>query len=376
MIYTALIFVTITLAWIIVAKYYFRHTFTHTETGIQVLVSCIFIFALFYGSRFYQTHDTMLVNGFVTSKEARQESCPGGWNDYQDDFCTEYTTRSVFSHQTCETTNNQRVCTDHYKTQYNYIYDWERRYFVYTNLEDVTYEISRIDRQGAMTPERFEIVEKDDPVVTEVSYRNFIQAASYSLLNQKFEEVAEIAYPSVYDYYNARRVIVTNYPADPQLISDWNQNLAEINSKLSDLGANVIVNVTGHDQIWSEQLRQAWDAHNINDVIVNIGMDGDEISWVKVDSWSKNEITNIQIRDAIMNISRLEDFTNVFEFSDRINLAILANILLTYEMRSMSEFEYLLDDITLPMWVIILASIFSLVVTPLVSYAFHRNEIA
>lgn len=366
--YYIFLFFIPTAMWILFAKLYFKHEFTFKEMAAQGAVSLFILAGLFAMGSYSQTYDTMLVNGVVTELNPEQQSCPMGWNDFTDNFCTEYTTRRVPNGQTCTTTNGRRSCTTNYKTQYNYIYPWERRYFVETDLNQ-TYEISRVDRQGVNTPPRFSEIVLGDPVTASVSYTNYIRGASDSLFNETLpdDELPPLAYPRVRDYYRVNRVIFSGTEASSQFHSEWNEQIAVINSNIRETGANVILVITGNDQNFAQRLAQAWEAHNINDVIVTIGVSGEMVSWVDVRSWSSNEMVNITIRDEILNLGTLDN--------ERINAILETAITEYYDGRDMSEFEYLADDIPPPTWAIVLAFILLFVASPVATWFLSNNQI-
>jgi hypothetical protein len=351
--------------WLIVAKAIFKHEFTLQEMGIQGGITAVALIALSFAGYHSQTRDYMLVNGVVTQLDPQRRNCPIGWQDFTDNFCTEYYTRTVQRGQTC-TTNSQgvRMCTPNYVTQYNYIYPWEQRYFVRSTLR--SFEIDRVDRQGSNTPPRFAQVNVGDPVSGMVAYTNYIQGAAHTLFNQQMEDVPPIAYPRIYDYYHVRRVIYYGTPSSSEFVESWNRDLAILNSAIAPTQANVIINVVGENQSWAEGLAQAWDAHNINDVVISIGLADERISWVDVRSWSSNHLVNITIRDEIMNLGVIEP--------ERINAIIRQAIENYYEYQPMENFEYLADDIAPPIWVYILAGIILLIVTPAVTIYFSTPQ--
>jgi hypothetical protein len=369
--YYAMMFIIPALVWIGVMKVFFHIDFSWKEMALQVFVTLFVVANIFALGSHSQTVDTMFQNGIVTELDPEQQNCPWGWNDFRDGFCTEYTTRQVPNGQTCITTNGRRSCTTNYKTQYNYIYPWERRYFVRTTLR--SYEIPRVDRQGVNTPERFAQVEIGDPVAIQINYTNYIRGASSSLFNEQLapDEIPPLAYPRIRDYYMANRVIITGTESNSEFQQTWNEQIARLNSNIRETGANVIVVVTGESENFSERLAQAWEAHNINDVIVVIGVnraDQDEpINWVDVRSWSEDSIVNIRIRDGILDNGTLD--------TDQINTIIETAILEDFVLQSMEEFEYLADDIPPPTWAMVLAAIFLLIVTPGLTYIFNKHEI-
>lgn len=364
--YYIFLFIIPLFVWLGIAKILFKHEFSLKEILIQAGVTgFILILLVATGSR-YQTIDYKIVNGVVTKLDPRTQSCPAGWVSVQDNFCTEYRTRTVKVGESCSTdTNGRRTCTPRYDTEYNYIYDWERRYFVRTDIDE-TFEISRVDRQGVSTPQRFSSIKIGDPVSISVAYTNYIKGAVNTLLNQKYEEVPQISYPQIYDYYRVNRVIYFDAQGNSDYVKEWNEELSVLNSSIRKTNANVIINVVGSTLDWSERLAQAWDAHNINDVVVSIGTDGEKIDWVDVRSWSKNNIVNIEIRDEIMSLKNID--------KTRINDIIKTSIEKNYVQQDMKDFEYLADDIPPPTWVFVIAGIILLVATPIVTLYFSKPE--
>jgi len=360
--YTIFLFLIPLLAWLVLGKLIFKHEFSWGEMAIQAGVTAVVLSVLVMASSHYQTIDEKLVNGVVTKLNARKEACDQTWDDYSDGFCTNEETRRVRDGQTCTTINNKRTCTPKYKTQYRSIYPWEIRYFVKTEISE--HEIRRVDAQGAVAPPRFSEIKIGDPVTQSVSYTNYIKGASSTLFNQKYEDVPPIAYPDIYDYYKSRRVIYFGAASNAEFVNQWNEELSKVNSDIRKTGANAIIAVTNQNQDWAERLAQAWDAHNINDLIVVIGVDGENIEWVNVRSWSKNDLVNITIRDEVMNLKTID--------KTRINDIIKSSVMEYYDEESMENFEYLAEDIPPPTWLYVIAAIILLVISPLVTLYFSR----
>ena len=360
---TILLFLIPLAAWIVIGKLIFKHEFTLEEMGIQAAITGVVLIALSFAGYTSLTSDEKMVNGVVTKLNPQKESCNMFWSDWPDGFCTNQDTRRVRDGQTCTTINEKRTCTPKYKTQYRSVYPWERRYFIETSIGG--YEISRVDPQGVNMPPRFAEVKMNDPVTGFVTYTNYIKGAASTLFNQKLEEVPQIQYPNIFDYYKVNRVFYTDLPA-PDFIGEWNEDLAQLNTDIRDTGANVIINVTSKDQTWAEGLSQAWDAHNINDVVVTIGVSADKISWVDVRSWTSNEVSDITIRDEILNLGVVD--------KDKINDIIQNAIMKFYKMQDMEDFEYLAEDIPPPTWLLVIAGIILLIVTPAVTWYLSNND--
>jgi len=311
-----------------------------------------------------------LVNGVVTELNPVQESCPRGWRSSRDNHCTEYRTRQVKVGESCTTSSNGvRTCTPIYNTEYKYIYDWERRYFVESTLR--TFEIDRVDRQGVSTPPRFSEIEINDAVTVSYEYKNYIKGASSSLFSEEeLIEALPIAYPRVRDYYRANRVIFTNTESSNDIYSEWNAEFQRLNGNIRETGANAILVITDAiNEDFPEALARGWHAHNINDVVTVIGRNVDTIEWVDTRSWSNSSRVNIEIENELMNLGTLSDREAI---NDIIENAINDH----FELKSMEEFEYLADDIPPPMWAFIIAAILVLIVSPAITYLFHKHDIA
>lgn len=359
------------LVWIAILKIFFPDTLSWEEVGVQAGVTTLVIAGLFFAAGHSQTADNLIANGIVTKLEPRQQSCPRGWRNSRDSHCTEYRTRSRKVGESCSTINGTRTCTPIYTTDYKYIYDWERRYFVFADYEapfnDQRYEVARVDRQGVNTPPRFAETEIGDPTAMSVGYTNYIKGASSSLFAEEApgEEVV-LAYPNIRQQWRTNRVLTFGFEFDSNEWRAWNEDVMQLNTDLRETGGNVVIALAGRDRHFAEMLARAWEAHNINDVVVAIGTDGTDIDWVDVRSWSGNSLVEIEIRDGIMDLGTLDRAA--------IN-AIIADAMEHFELKSMDEFEYLADDIVPPTWVMVLAGIILVIVTPAITYLFHRIDL-
>jgi hypothetical protein len=365
--YYAFLFLIPVVIWIGITKTFLHMNITWGEVAIQFVATSLIIFLVFLAGIGSQTSDVKFVNGVVTELVKERKSCNQYWSDWPDSFCTNQQTRTVRNGQTCTTVNNKRTCTPKYKTQYRSKYSWEQKYFIETTID--TYQISRVDAQGVNIPPRVAEANVGDPVSGQVSYTNYIRGASTSLFNKhlKPEELPSISYPAIYDFYRSDRVITVDYSMPETMKAEWNKKLSILNSDIVKTGANVIIVVTSKNQDFAEQLAQSWDAHNINDVIVVIGMADNNISWVDVRSWSEDSIVNVKIRDAIYDAKVLD--------IDTINTYIGNVIRSDYKLQSMDDFEYLSNDIVPPTWAFVLALIVLLIVTPAITYVMNKYKI-
>lgn len=370
----ALFFIIPVIGMMLVAKIFLPNIkYTWAEMGVQAFFTVLVIAGLFFLGGKSQTADSKFVNGHITKLEARKGNCPSGWRSFRDSHCTEYRTRQVYSHTTCSGTGTSKTCTRHYDTEYKYRYPWETRYFAYANYAPYSgdvIEISRVDDQGAKVPPRYAELEVNDPVSKHVNYVNYIKGASDSLFSAEppLAEDVVLAYPSSKRHFTANRVVVSGVAVDTTQWQEWNKQLMAVNTALQKTQANVIIALTANGNThFPEMLARAWHAHNINDVIVTLGVNGNDIGWVDVHSWSNNSLVENKIRDGIMAVGNLDNVA--------INNVIQTSVLDNFELKSMDEFEYLAEEIKPPLFVMIMAFFVLLIATPVITYLFHKHDV-
>ena len=333
--------IVIILIVVFAAKYKFSHSITWRESIFQ-LISLVIVLSFVYTVGINTgIRDVEVLNGQVTNKYQKKENCSTGWNDYPDSFCSEYETRSVYSHTTCTTVDKTEVCIDHYKTQYKYIYPWEKRWYVVTSFETV--QIKRVDSQGAKEPSRWTEVLIGDPASTTHSYDNYMKIAYDNIINPKGMEYLETVprYPiQNYDYYKSTKVV--NSGVIGLDLKSFDLKVREI---LKTVGpkkqANIIFLFTKNtDSSYRYAVESAWLGGKKNDIVVLIGGSKDRIVWADVITLggnAGNELFTIKVRDAILDNKIMN-----------LNLVdIVAELTLKhFDRKSMSDFEYLKEQIT------------------------------
>lgn len=319
---------------VIVMKYLFHAALSWREVAVQSVVPLILVAAVWNVSRYSQMADTEILNGKVTSKEQEWVSCSHSYSCN----CRTVTSGSG-NNQTTST-----VCD----TCYEHSNDWDWR--VYTTVGD--FNIARVDRRGSEEPSRWSIVSPGQPVALEHTYMNYVQAAPESLFNlsrAKNYKGELPAYPRVYDYQYADRVIAMPGVKVPDL-NRWNDILAH---SLNDLGAqkqaNIVVVMTKESPSFADALQAHWLGGKKNDVLVVIGTDYPAIKWARVYSWSKHDIINVSLRGDLQESKVLD--------AERTIGIITHNIATNYVRKPMADFEYLAEEAVPPMWVMILALI-------------------
>lgn len=363
---------------------------TLAEAGIQLGIVFVVTSCFWFIGRFSDTTNVEVWNGEITKKNAQTEQCPWGWRDSTDWFCTEYTTRRVKDgppREECTPytdSNGKRKKRCHmvqdYKTQYKYDYDWERRYFLNTNVK-ANFEVSRIDPQGVKYPPLFNQAYVGQPASAKHTYTDWIKAASDSVFHQdgaaeeKYKDILP-DYPNyVYDLYKIDRVIRVGNVDAP--IAEMNRQLAE---SLKAMGGKKQINVIvvlidaklAPSEEYSLALRRYWSGFKKNDAVLFLAVDpaSKKLVWANSLSWSKKAMYDVTMRRTyVEQIGKQIDYT-----------AIVGNIERTayahYERRSMKEFEFLKDQIPVPNWLIFVVMVVSVGGSLGLAWFFHRNDVA
>ena len=372
--YVFLLMLLFPIIWLIGAKFILHATFNWTEFGISVVVIFVASALFYYTGKHSMMSDTLVLNGQVTKKYERTESCPSGWKDYHDDFCTEYRTRVIPDGIICTSTGKTTSCRPKFKTQYKYIYPWERKWYIQDSF--TTHQIKRIDEQGAKEPPRWTVAYVNEPASATENYTNYVKAVPESLFNgtKGAKYVSSIpAHPLVFDYYRTSHVI--NYKSAISATELQKINL-EVGNILREDGfmyqANVIVVVTDvNDPDIRYAFERSWVGGKKNDIIVFVGRNiTGGIQWADVMTWAHNyhnELLQVELRDDIMELNSL----------DAVNLATIIhnNIKTNYKRPEMKDFEYLKARIQPPTWILWIVGFICFVFPIGFTFFFHIKEV-
>lgn len=335
--------------WPFIARMIWPRAISLRELVLNIVIAAGATTIVWHSGVYSATHDVEVWNGAITGKQ--QVSVPCG-HSYP---CN--CTKNKDGSESCQT------CYEHIND-----YDWE----VYSTAGD--FDIPRVDRQGTFEPKRWTQVRVGEAASIAHAFTNYVKAVRESL----FHDDAEIGgaykdqippYPNdVYDFYHVDRVLAVGLTV-PDL-EQWNIDLQE---RLKILGptkqANAVVVITSiADPSYANALKAVWSGAKKNDTVLVIGVSAPStISWVSVFSWSKNELLNVALRDDIKMLGVLDR---------RAVLDTLAlNIKNSFERRSMKEFEYLKDEIDPPLWAVIIASVFAVLGSVLLSLYFRRADL-
>jgi hypothetical protein len=202
-----------------------------------------------------------------------------------------------------------------------------------------TFDIDRIDRQGALTPPRWDVVKIGEPTTRKHNYVNYVKGSPDSLFRHqglKARFAASIPkYPQdVYDYHRLDRLVTVGVDVDDRRA--WNNDLSEINADLGHAKqvniALVIVRNLPQDYYYA--LEEAWIGGKKNDAILVMSVDdANEVQWATVMCWTTNELFKIQLRDDIMAIKTLG--------RDPVMAALRKDVEQSFVRKPMKDFEYL-----------------------------------
>ena len=154
-----------------------------------------------------------------------------------------------------------------------------------------------------------------------------------------------------------------------------NQLNAELNNTLKSVGlkrkVNIIVILTEiDDQSYRYAVENNWIGGKRNDVVVFLGLDDSDITWTDVMTFAgniDNELFHVELRDALM-VNRVFNVNTLHD-------TIVDKIEKVYTLPDLEQFDYLENDITPPTWVIILATIITLVSGLFLTIYFHENDV-
>lgn len=318
-------------------------TVTWKEYGVATIISVVVVALVFILSVGAKTHDVQVLNGEVINKQRVTVSCEHSYSCN----CRTVTSGSG-KNQTTST-----VCDTCY--EHTHDYSW----VLFTNIDEKTINIERVDRQGVNEPPRFSAARVGEPVAITDSFTNYVKAAPESLFNEYREHAMKWAVPAypneIYDYHRVDRVLSVGAKIPNADYRKWSNQLSDTLKALGpNKQANVVILVTDNpDPRYTFSVKSAWLGGKQNDVVLVVGVpDGKKIAWAGVFSWSKNGMLDIALRDSVMDIGD-------FDF-DKVLSATVHNVNQHFQRRSMDEYAYLKSEIKPATWVLILAWILSI----------------
>lgn len=301
-----------------------------------------------------RTSDTQILSGKVTGKSREEVHCRHSY--------------SCNCREECSGSGSSRSCSTHCDTCYfhNYDVDW--------NVQSTigTFTINTIDWQGLRQPPRWTEVRNNDPVSRLGTYQNYIKGVPGSLYRRINDpKYKPVPYPDgIYDYYKIDRVVNVDAVVPENDLAVIDQ---EISNQLRDLAAlkqvNLILVLTKNtNKMFSQELKTQWLGGKKNDLVIVISTTNyPAVNWVEVFSWSKFDLVNTTVRDAIRDYGRIDPYI----------ITIATGAINKYWQRnSMKNFAYLKNEIEPSLTAYLVVFLVSLVISGIVAVVFIRNDVA
>jgi len=318
---------------------------------------------------YYQdTGDVEVLNGTVTGKKQERVSCEHSYR------CHPYkcNPHNCNRRKCGGTAKNPSYCYDRcydtcYETCYDHPYDFD--WDVYTSLGQ--FEISRIDRQGTITPPRWGATKVGEPVARTHSYENYVKASPDSVfrhqgLTEKYQDVLP-AYPDqVYDYWHLKRLVQVGV-ALPDA-DEWNRQLEKINGEVGPKKqVNLIVVVSHKPRDFFYALEEFWVGAKKNDAVLVLGLDQtNQIVWAEVMAWTVRKNFEVELEAAVQGLPlEREPILGLFR----------SHVIQNYQRKPMKDFEYLAASVvpTTTQWVV--SVIIGLAISIGLMFVFHYHDV-
>lgn len=316
--------------------------------GATIVVGALLLVIAFAASKGVATADTEIWNGQITAKDRLH----GTYEESYKCHCRNVTTYSGSGKN--RTSSTTEVCDTCYRTHYTV--KWEYSATIGGGTID-TADWTNAGVYALPNPQRWSIIQVGDPASRQHSYTNYVQAVPQSLftptsatLKAQFASLT-LPYPDkVYDFYHNDHFVTPGWA--PMDAAAWNDSIARM---LRELGPKkqvnaIVVIAKTDDPNYEYAIRDAWEGCNKNDVVLLIGSKTwPKIDFVRVISWTKNELFKVELRDTILaqGVIAREPIVNAFG----------AQIAKNFERRHMSEFKYLEAEIDPPTWVLITVAV-------------------
>lgn len=338
-------------------RYYLHYSYTWKEFAANVAIVLIAVTTVLSIGLFGKTTDTELLNGEITGKQRVHDT-------YQESY--QCNCRTV-----CTGSGDSRSCSTVCDTCWRTIYTVE--WFATSTVGKILF--ARRESQSrsvylAADPKAYTDCVIGEPASVASSFTNYVKATPSSLFHSNDQSNHPIpAYPGVHSFYKVNRVISVGNVGNRQTIIDLN---GALNDALKSLGkkkqVNIIVVVTRiNDPTYKFAVENAWLGGKKNDVVVFLGVNGDDITWADAMTWAKNagnELFVVKLRDRLIAAGKFE--------SNTIADAITSTITTDFTRPKMADYEYLIDDIEISTWSLLVALLLSIGLSLGLTFIFHK----
>ncbi len=338
--------------WPVVAWLWLRDTICWREMLLNIVIILVTVSGVWYAGKYHNMSDTEIWNGEITRKHRDHGS-----------YVVSYPCN-------CRSTGKTTTCSTCHQTHYTV--DWDAESTAgHIDLDHADWTSAAV--YLLPDPPQYKNCQPGQPASVEHDYTNYVKAVPESLfhLNPALNQYEKMvpAYPRVFNYYHINRVLSVGAKIDTVPLNEM------LNERLRPLGpkkqVNFVVILTEiDDPNYRLAVENAWLAGKKNDLIIYIGLDSEKITWADATVWihnDGNEMTAVVVRDAL----------NALGTYDAAKVAdILSGVAMEqYKRPKMEHFEYLLDEIDPPLWVVILALLLSIGGSLGLTYYFHTHEV-
>lgn len=363
--------------------------FTWLELPVQLLVGVIGAFVIF-STLFYTSTDLSdkeLWNGYVQMSEFLEkwdekvtwEECVE--ND-KNGNCTRYEKRTRIDHHPPEwyiyTNNGEKISISEsvYK-KYTSYYRREKKETLF-HMNQVS--IGDGNRFYVTYPGKIK------PVWTAVvhPFVNYLAASgSIKLRKGGIEKYRKflLPYPSVHNGPFGPIEIDRTLSAGVNVPAEWIKSVdCGLDEALTHLAKKKQVNILVYlvnisDQAFLHALEEYWVNGKKNDVVVIIGTTKfPKADWISVMAWTDIEEFKIVLRNNLLNLPDLSDSAKVVDIIT--NQVALSPKNGGFIRKPMVEYEYLVSDITLPLWINILIVFILGLINWATSWSLINNDIS
>ncbi len=331
---------------------------TLKELAVQEL-GIVLLIGLAYGGsvlvvRMGAMADTEIWNGQIERKDKAKMSCCHSYP------CNPYPCNC----------NKKGVCSTCYRTCYRHSRDlkWTAK----TSNNETAYSVT-CKPPGTSDPGRWLQIVVGEPTSIEHHYTNYIKADPDTVFRRtgvgnKFPGLVP-PYPRVYDHYRLKPFIDMKAGVPGDVAATFNKKLTELSGRIGHRKQSniIVIAVKTADIDYKEAIEQAWLGGKKNDVIVIIGMEAyPDLAFVSVVTWSRSEEMKLAIRDKIMDLKKFD--------GDKILSTISEEVRSKFKRREMKEYEYLVQAIEPPWWLMLIIFVIGIAASVVASVYFIKND--
>lgn len=346
------------------AKKYYGKEISPVETLAQVAIGIGFGFAASILFAMGQLHDTEVITGSVLNKQRVHDS----YEESYDCNCRTVTSGSGNSKTT------STVCDTCWRTIYTV--DW----FLNTTIGRIDIASKESEWRSvynSINPRAYLDAKPGEACSQYRSYQNYILASPDSLFNASEYrdtsfDAAIPAYPRIYGIYKMKHTLSVDNAIPYQERDAWDLGIRNhLKARNANTEPNVLFVFTKTtDRTYRYALERKWLGGKKNDLVVVVGTsEYPKVDWVEVitlGNTSGNELTAIKIRNRLEDM-KLDPVKTVKATFDVIDAH--------FDMKPITDFEYLKDEQQITFWQAILIVIVSLIASIIVSYIFSRNTL-